>query len=190
MTSLSKVVGFAIMWVTLLGPVAFDVKGEEDGMDIQDSRLREMAETFINCWISGDVSRLSEIFDSSATYDDFPNHRTYTGLKEIAGYFKHVHSWARGGHIEVRTLKTFSDYAVIEWTFTGVQGRPVGEIVKEATNRKVSLEGVTLLEMTDGRIARAADYIDVLTFVLQLGAKVSLPGGTVLEVPESHTADQ
>jgi hypothetical protein len=62
----------------------------------------------------------------------------------------------------------------------GVQDRPIAGRVPVATGRSFAIRGATLIEMKDGRIRRAADYIDVLGFVLQLGARVELPGGVVL----------
>jgi hypothetical protein len=46
----------------------------------------------------------------------------------------------------------------------------------------VVLNGVTIIEMDGGRIRRAADYIDVLPLVLQLGGKAELPGGVVMDL--------
>ncbi|MBM4093897.1 MAG: hypothetical protein FJ276_31500 [Planctomycetes bacterium] len=62
----------------------------------------------------------------------------------------------------------------------GVQDRPIPGRVPVATNRPFELKGVTVVELRDGRIARAADYIDVLGFVVQLGSRIELPGGVVI----------
>jgi hypothetical protein len=42
-----------------------------------------------------------------------------------------------------------------------------------------------VVELRDGRIARAADYIDVLGFVVQLVGRVELPGGVAIPPRES-----
>ena len=42
------------------------------------------------------------------------------------------------------------------------------------------MNGVTVLELEDGIITRAADYIDVTPLLLQLGASISLPDGGVM----------
>jgi hypothetical protein len=41
-----------------------------------------------------------------------------------------------------------------------------------------------MIEVADGMIVRAADYIDTLGFVLKLGATLELPGGVRLSIDE------
>lgn len=74
-------------------------------------------------------------------------------------------------------LHSGRDCAVAEWTMTAVQDRPIPGRVPVATDRRVEIRGVTLVEVRDGRITRAADYLDALGFVIQLGGRVALPGG-------------
>ena len=47
------------------------------------------------------------------------------------------------------------------------------ELNKEKTN---------IIHVKDGLITKAIDYLDSLGFLVQLGAKVELPGGVVLEM--------
>ena len=49
-----------------------------------------------------------------------------------------------------------------------------------ATNKSFTLKGTTIIEMEKGMITKATDYMDVMGFVIQLGARVELPGGTLL----------
>ena len=63
---------------------------------------------------------------------------------------------------------------------SGVQNKPISGTVNIATNKDYKLNGVTLLEFDNGLIIKATDYMDVLGFVLQLGACVELPGGVEL----------
>ena len=44
------------------------------------------------------------------------------------------------------------------------------------------MNGVTIIEMEGGRIIRAADYVDTLPMMLQLGGRVEMPGGGVIEL--------
>ena len=53
-------------------------------------------------------------------------------------------------------------------------------VLPTATGREVVLNGVTILEMADGRIRRAADYVDALPMMLQVGGEIRLPGGAVV----------
>jgi steroid delta-isomerase-like uncharacterized protein len=140
------------------------------------------ARTLMSLWESGGTDELAGLFHGDAVYDDFPNQTQYRGLEEIAGYVSHVHDWADGVSMSVSAVHPSEAGAVVEWVFSAVQDRPIGDRVPVATGRDVLLNGVTILEIDGGRIRRAADYIDVLPLVLQLGAEVHLPGGAVMKL--------
>lgn len=135
-------------------------------------------------WDSGDVSLLDSIVDTNAIYDDIPNHHTFEGLDGFKQYVGHVHSWASDITMEVHLSIGDQNHAYAEWTMTGIQSSPIPGRVPEATNRPFSIRGLTLVESEPGKITRAADYLDVLGFVIQLGSKVELPGGVVIQGKE------
>jgi len=145
-------------------------------------------------WETGDATRLGEIATSDLVYDDIPNGERFEGLDEARRYVAHVHSWASQVTIAVTAVHGGPDGAAAEWVMRGIQDRPIAGRVPVGTNRPFTLKGVTVVEVRDGRITRAADYIDVLGFVLQLGARVELPGGGVIPAPDKaarpgHAAD-
>ena len=74
--------------------------------------------------------------------------------------------------------------AVAEWTMTAIQSEPIPGRVPVATGNPITLNGVTLIHVDGGKITHAADYLDALGFVLQLGSEVALPGGIVLKTSE------
>lgn len=136
-------------------------------------------------WQSGDTQRLDSLLADSVVYDYYPDGTQYMGRDQVTGYIRHVHAWAGQVSLEVTAVHGASQSAVAEWIMRGVQDRPIQGRVPIATHRPFTLRGATIVELAPGgRIARAADYIDVLGFVLQLGARVELPGGvTVQTVP-------
>ncbi|HSG08287.1 MAG TPA: nuclear transport factor 2 family protein [Longimicrobiales bacterium] len=148
-------------------------------------RLNEneiVARTLMSLWETGDTEELARLFYGDAVYDDFPNQTQYRGLEEIAGYLTHVHDWADGVSMGISEVHVSETGAVVEWVFSAMQDKPIGSVVPVATGREVLLNGVTILEIEAGRIRRAADYIDVLPLVLQLGAEVRLPGGSIMKL--------
>jgi len=140
----------------------------------------QLAARLMRMWETGDTSALEGLTAPGVVYDDIPNGEQYRGRAGVAGYIGHVHSWASDISIEVLRLHTGPDFAVAEWRMRGLQDRPIGGRIPVATGRRFELKGLTLVETRNGRIQRAADYIDVLGFVLQLGAHVTLPGGATL----------
>ena len=133
-------------------------------------------------WESADRALLEDLFWPQATYDDFPNQHTYQGIEEIIGYVDAMHAWADGVYMNVGRVHVTSTGAVAEWVFSAIQARPMGQQVTVATGLDVVTNGVTIIEIENGRIIRAADYADTAPMLLQLGGRIELPGGSVLEM--------
>ena len=148
------------------------------------ARNEIVARTLMDAWESGDPDVLTDLFAPDAVYDDFPNQMQYQGIQEIVGYVEHVQDWADGLSIDVSAVHPSEEGATVEWVFSATQARPIGTRVPVATGREVVLNGVTILEIRNGRIHRAADYIDALALVLQLGGEVRMPGGGVIRLDD------
>ena len=147
------------------------------------SRASELAvRTLMAAWESGDTALIFDLFSPQATYDDFANQLTYEGLDEIAGYVTAVHDWGDDVYKSIGRVHVSDSGAVAEWVFSAVQNRPMGDQVPIVTGLEIVLNGVTIIEMQGGRILRAADYTDTSPMMLQLGGRIELPGGTVLEL--------
>ncbi len=157
---------------------------QQQGSESSESeREAELAiRSLLAAWESADVDLISDLFWPQATYDDYPNQTTYQGLDEIIGYITAVHEWGDDVYMRVGRLHVGESGAVAEWIFSAVQNRPIGNHVSVATGREVVLNRVTIIEMQDGRIIRAADYTDTAPMMLQVGGRIELPGGTVLEM--------
>jgi hypothetical protein len=54
--------------------------------------------------------------------------------------------------------------------------------VSVGTGAEVVTNGVTVIELQGDRIIRAADYADTAPMMLQVGGRIELPGGEVLEL--------
>ena len=143
-----------------------------------------MVKELMAVWESGEASRLAELMAPDVVYDDIPNGRSLQGIEASVAYVAHVHEWA--SDIEISVSRSFGNEtdAVAEWTMTATQSDPIPGRVPVATGNQITLNGVTLIHAEGGKITRAADYLDALGFVLQLGSEVSLPGGEVLKMSE------
>lgn len=143
-----------------------------------------LVRTLFDALQAADTATILELFWPEAVYDDFASQLQYRGSEEILGYVTSVHSWADDIYMNVAEVHLSESGAVAEWLFAGVQARPMGELVPVATNREVVVNGVTIIEVDGGRIRRAADYTDMAPLLLQLGGRITLPGGGVMELEE------
>ena len=75
--------------------------------------------------------------------------------------------------------------AVVEWDFSAIQARPMGAI-SVGTGAEVVTNGVTIIELRGDRIIRAADCTDTAPMMLQVGGRIELPGGTVMDMDRAR----
>lgn len=151
---------------------------EDDALSQNELLVRALADA----QQAADTAAITELFWPDAVYDDFASQLQYRGIDEIVGYVTSVHTWADDVYLNVGEVHSSATGAVAEWLFAAVQARPMGELVPVATNREVVVNGVTIIEVEGGRIRRAADYTDTTPLLLQLGGRMTLPGGGVMEL--------
>ena len=140
--------------------------------------------TMLSVWESADTVAVLDLFHPAAVYDDFQNQIQYQGQAEIASYLTHVHSWGTAVFMNVTAVHASENGATAEWVLSAIQDKPMGDLVPEATGLEVVMNGVTIIELEGGRIVRAADYLDALPMILQLGGRVEYPGGAVLALED------
>lgn len=140
------------------------------------------ARTLMGLWGAATPADVAGLFHPDAVYDDFANQHQHQGLQEIGVYIARGLEWATAVDLSVTSIHASETGATVEWVLSAIQDRPAETLVPGVTGREVVVNGVTILEIDGGRIRRAADYMDVLTLLLQLGAEVRLPGGGTLQL--------
>jgi steroid delta-isomerase-like uncharacterized protein len=139
-----------------------------------------LGRSLIEVWESGNVDDLDSIMSANSSYVAAQQGHAYEGLAEVKRYVGHVVHFATALEIEVLSATSMGSTAVIEWEMRGIQNRPIPGWIEIATGKRFSLRGVTIVEVENGLIHKATDYMNVLDFVVQLGARLELPGGVVL----------
>jgi len=170
----------------LLGSGAFSGGCSYEG-DATGKQNELLVLSLLQAQEAADTNAIVELFWPDAVYDDYANQLQYRGIEEIVGYVTSVHSWADDIYLNAGEVQSGPTGAVAEWLFAAVQARPMGDYAPTATGREVVLNGVTVVEVEGGRIRRAADYTDSGALALQLGGRIELPGGRVIQL---ESADQ
>ncbi len=132
----------------------------------------ELAAKLIEAWNSDDAALIESIFADDCVYED-TNGLEYHGTDGAKDYIDHIHRWASDVVVETKSTIALGDAAVVEWQFRGVQVAPVG-FIEAATGREFSIRGATIVESSGGLITRASDYVDIATFLVQLGVECSV----------------
>ncbi len=160
---------------------AMSLAGCGPGADEAGDLSTYLLQSLIVARQTADTLMLEEIFLPDATYDDFASQIQYRGIEEIVGYVTSVHEWGDDVFLNLGTVHSSATSGVGEWFLVAVQSRPILDLITTGTGREVALNGATIIELEGGRISRAADYTDMAPLMLQLGGRIELPDGSVLE---------
>lgn len=117
-------------------------------------------------WGNADKNALVSAYNDVCKFEDKALglvHHNLAGIEEVFDYtftifpdFKAVY----GHHVVT------DDYATAEWVFTGsFQGEFEG---KQYNGVPVRVEGISFMELSDGKISRNSDYWNVASLVEQL----------------------
>ncbi|MEJ2538879.1 MAG: nuclear transport factor 2 family protein [Gemmatimonadota bacterium] len=133
---------------------------------------------------TGDVTGVEDVFLAGAVYQDMASGFEYRGLPEIADHLGWIHGWATGVFMDVVEVHGGRETASAEWVLEGIQSSPIPGQLDTVTRRRFQLRGITVVEVERGAVSRAVDYLDMVPFLLDLGAEIRLPGGAVIRLPE------
>jgi steroid delta-isomerase-like uncharacterized protein len=161
----------------------FSCSPKEQKVDVQKlstTNVNQLGTDLIKLWETGDTLKTKTIFLKESTYTDVANNQVFSGIQEINKYVSHIHSWASDIKMTIRNIKVSDEIGYVEWTLNGKQTKAIKGMIPVATNNSITLQGVSLIEVSNGKIEKASDYMDVLGFVIQLGSKVELPGGMII----------
>ncbi len=90
-----------------------------------------------------------------------------TGIDTARGYYANFITGFSGIKFTIKDIFGQGNKLVKHWNFSGTHTGVFFGI--PATNKKVSLDGVTLVRMSNGKIAEERDFFDNYDFMIQLG---------------------
>jgi steroid delta-isomerase-like uncharacterized protein len=119
---------------------------------------------FAKAFNQQDVRALVACFTESASYHDafYGEHRGHAGLGAM---FERMFREGRDYSWAMDTVVESSDRAAAEWTF----GYVVTDAVPRSAGRKIQFRGMSLFELTRGKISAYREYFDTGQALLQLG---------------------
>jgi steroid delta-isomerase-like uncharacterized protein len=163
MKTRSVAVVIATIFLTACAPATTDYSAE----------LKPAVDLFIDAWNTGDLDKL----DVSTT-ENFKR-TSPAGLEaDSREAMKGVMAGLRASYPDIKVVITDSRYAgdrgFLNWTFTGTNTGP-GDM--PPTNKPVKLDGYTIVHFDGDKIAHEEVYFDMLSWMTQLGATLTPPGG-------------
>lgn len=127
---------------------------------------QSILEAYGAAWSSGDAAAVGALYTEDAARDDVPTGMTTDGRAAIEELAKALFETDDDVRLEVTDGFVGENWAVVEWTFSGVH---------PATGREVTFRGASVLELTDGLIAEERDYYDLPEMMAQIDAAAATP---------------
>jgi steroid delta-isomerase-like uncharacterized protein len=132
-------------------------------------------EGFGAAWSSANEGQLAAYFADDVRYVEGAMGVTYSGIAELARFFRYVLAFSSDSHIEFTSLISDSAAFAAEWRWSGTADGPLqlGGKTYEPTGRRFDVPGVAICRTRDdGLIVYHKDYYDVATLVRQIGLRL------------------
>ena len=129
--------------------------------------LRRIREAMVQLWNSGDENIARQIYaDDTARYD--PNNpEPIRGWAGIAAYVAEVRNAYPDFHLELSELVVEGSLFASHWTCTGTHKGEFRGI--PPTGKHITIRGMTLARVENGKIVEDRVYFDRLAMMEQLG---------------------
>lgn len=148
--------------------------------------LEATIERYCAAWNGQDVEAILALHTDDAVFENHTSGGVAIGKTEIRRLLEGIFATFPDLRFATRRAYFGEDVAVLEWTASATHTRPVvrGTETFPPTGKTLSWNGLDVLPMRDGLVARKDVYADSLSFLQQLygfsnGATAFLTGGTV-----------
>jgi steroid delta-isomerase-like uncharacterized protein len=122
-----------------------------------------VAQAWIDGWNSKDAEKLVSAFTADGIYEDVPFNIKKKGTAELRELHKFFHDAVGDLYCKLVDAHVSNGNGTIEWVFGG---KDVG-VWK--TGKSFAVQGVSVIEVKDGKISRNLDYYDAATMMKQVG---------------------
>ena len=146
--------GFAML---MFSPLATAGKPETATVDF---------EKYLAAW-SNDIEKLMPYFTEDVVYEDVTLGVVNHGKDETRAFALNFFKTFPDTRFTLTSAVVSGNHAAIEWTLTGTQTGDMPGM--PAAGKKISIRGVSTMELRHGKISRDADYWDMATMRRQLG---------------------
>ena len=122
-----------------------------------------VAQNWIDGWNSTDPEKLVAAFTPDGVYEDVAFGITKKGSVELRELHKFFHNAVGGLYVKLVDTHVADGHGTIEWVFGGT------DVDVFKTGKPFSVRGVSVIEVSDGRISRNLDYYYAAAIMRQVG---------------------
>jgi steroid delta-isomerase-like uncharacterized protein len=132
---------------------------------VMEKDIQQIVDSLVKLWNTGNADVAGQLYrDDAKRYD--PNQPARSS-QEIARYVAAVRTGYPDFKLEIKETIAEGNRLIIHWTCTGThQGDFLGI---PATGKRITISGLTLEQIENGKIVEEYVYFDRLTMLEQLG---------------------
>jgi steroid delta-isomerase-like uncharacterized protein len=139
-----------------------------------DSALVATIERYSDAWNRHDVDGILVLHTDDSVFQNHTSGGLAVGKAEIRKLIEGVFATFPDLHFTTRRAYFGEGVAVVEWTATATHAKPIarGERVFPPSGKALSWNGMDILPIRDGRVARKDVYTDSMSLLRQLGVSL------------------
>ena len=131
-------------------------------------KMTRMLEDYFTAWNSQDVERILSFFTDDCLYEDVALKRIVRGKAELQALLESVFTDIADLKMDIKSVFSSGNWGASEWLMSG---RFVHSSVPllTATGKSFLVRGATVFELSNDKISRNTDYLDLTAFLKQVG---------------------
>lgn len=134
-----------------------------------DNTVEENIKTYSHTWDEivnkGDLKQFDSAFAPTVIYDNVAIH--LQGVNDVRNYFSEFITGFTNRDFKVLEIYGQGERVIKRWSFTGTHTGDFSGI--KPTGKRITVEGVTIARMVNGKITEERDYADDLGLMQKLG---------------------
>ena len=131
-------------------------------------KMTRMLEDYFAAWNSQDVERILSFFTDDCLYEDVALKRIVRGKAELQALLESVFTDIAGLKMDIKSVFSSGNWVASEWTMSGRFVHSSDPLLT-ATGKSFLVRGATVFELSNGKISRNTDYLDLTGFLRQVG---------------------
>ena len=138
------------------------------------SQLNELINKYNTAWNEHDIETIVSMHTEDSVFCNHTSGGEAVGHNQIRELLKSILKTFPDIHFEGRSLYVREDLIVQEWTASATHINPIKykDTYLEPTGKKISWNGMDIIPLRNGKIARKDVYADSITYLRQLGAQI------------------
>jgi len=137
-------------------------------------RVEVIAALYCDAWNCHDVDAIIALHTDDAVFENHTSGGTAVGKLQIRALIDGVFATFPDLRFATRRAYYGESVAVVEWTASATHARPIarGDQSFPPTGKRLAWDGMDVLPIRDGLVARKDVYADSISFLRQVGMEI------------------